>query len=266
MAQSLLHPLDVMRTRTQAKSIGLGGRSVSVLSFGFAPQVLLSGPAGAVQFTVTDACRSQLERLVPGISPAFIQLVSAAIGTALAACVRVPQEVLKQGCMAELYPNAYAALMTIWSVGGLGGFYRGARETLVRDVLWNSLSFTFFRILAERECRGSSARRQYVHGILAGSIAALLTHPLDVLKTRVMTSSGDVDVNTSILFRLVALVKTEGPFILLKGIVPRLLYLGPLASLVLATNEVIAAWILASKKHHQLRHTDPTAPLHSARL
>lgn len=266
VAQSVLHPLDVVRTRTQAKSIGSGGRSVSVLSFGLAPQMLLSGPAGALQFTATDTCRSQLEILAPGLSPAFIQLISAAIGTALAASVRVPQEVLKQGCMAELYPNAYHALVTIWSGGGLGGFYRGARETLVRDVLWNSLSFAFFRILAERDGPDSSARRQYMHGIIAGSTAALLTHPLDVLKTRVMTSSADVDATASIFFRLVALVKAEGPLILFKGIVPRLLYLGPLASLVLATNEVIAAWILASKKHHTLRYADARAPSHTARL
>jgi hypothetical protein len=36
--------------------------------------------------------------------------------------------------------------------------------------------------------------------------------------------------------------------VLLSGLVPRLLYLGPLASLVLATNEVIASILIAGRK------------------
>lgn len=230
-AQTVLHPLDVMRTRVQAKTEM--SQAWDVMLYGLAPQILLSAPAGALQFAMTDVVRVRLEGDCGVVGRALVQLVAAAVGTTVAAVVRVPQEVLKQTCMAEIYPNALVALMTIARNGGL---YRGAVETLARDVAWNSLSFAFFRVLAE-----TNKRSTYFNGVAAGATAALVTHPLDVLKTRVMTSTGHRDTMLAALARL---VHDEGPRVLLKGLVPRLLYLGPLASLVLATNEVIAAWIL----------------------
>ena len=57
VAQSLLHPLDVVRTRTQAKSMGSSTLRES-LAFGLIPQVALSAPAGAVQFSAVKQARS----------------------------------------------------------------------------------------------------------------------------------------------------------------------------------------------------------------
>lgn len=260
VAQSLLHPLDVVRTRTQA--VGVPSRGPGVITYGLAPQVLLSGPAGAVQFLAADGIRNELTQRLPEVSEsalgrAMIQMVAAACGTALAASVRVPQELIKQGCMAELYPNAAVAVSEIWKRGGLFAFYKGARSTMIRDVLWNSLSFTFFRMLSEGKKDGQQqgASAQYVNGILAGSLAALLTHPLDVLKTRVMTSRGAV--STSSLFsQLSSMVSKEGPGVLLKGILPRLFYLGPLASLVFATNEIILSQMRKNYESVPLSSTD----------
>jgi len=110
-AQTILHPLDVVRTRTQAKSRG-DSTLLEALPFGLAPQVLLAAPAGSVQFAAVKAFRGQLEQRLPAgfkESPGgrFItQLLAAAGGAACAGVIRVPQEVLKQGCMAELHLSA----------------------------------------------------------------------------------------------------------------------------------------------------------------
>ena len=60
-----------------------------------------------------------------------------------------------------------------------------------------------------------------------------------------MTSAGTVEGGLFDVLR--GLVDAEGWPVLLKGLVPRLLYLGPLASLVLATNEVIAGLLISSR-------------------
>ena len=60
-----------------------------------------------------------------------------------------------------------------------------------------------------------------------------------------MTSSGDLTVG--LFAQLAGLVEAEGWQVLLSGLVPRLLYLGPLASLVLATNEVIAGALVKAR-------------------
>ncbi|KAH8062286.1 hypothetical protein JL722_3201 [Aureococcus anophagefferens] len=220
VAQTILHPLDVVRTRTQAVSMGTSSLAES-LSFGLIPQVGLSAPAGAIQFTAVRKARKALENALPD-----------------------DFEVMKQGCMVELYPNALVAFSTILAEKGLAGFYKGAVATITRDVMWNSLSFSIFRLLLDY-ANTSNPKAQYSLGIAEGWLAALATHPFDVAKTRVMTSSGDLTVG--LFAQLAGLVEAEGWQVLLSGLVPRLLYLGPLASLVLATNEVIAGALVKAR-------------------
>ena len=148
--------------------------------------------------------------------------------------------------MAEMYPNAIDAVQTISQEKGVAGFYKGAVATISRDVAWNSLSFALFRVFLEAFAV-QSAQLNYALGIVAGCLAACATHPIDVIKTRIMTSSGDA-ASVGIVEGLRTLVDEEGPGVLLSGLVPRLLYLGPLASLVLATNEVIASILIAGRK------------------
>ena len=249
VAQTILHPLDVVRTRTQAKSLGTSTLRES-LFFGMIPQVMLSAPAGAVQFSAVRFCRKKVESVLPEEFVAsqqgrfFTQLFAAAGGASCAGLIRIPQEVVKQGCMVELYPHAFAAVTTIAKTKGLAGFYKGAVATLSRDVLWNSLSFSIFRLLLDI-IRSKDPQVQYVLGIVAGCSAACATHPLDVAKTRVMTSQAAV--KGSLLDQLANLVKDEGWPVLFSGLAPRLFYLGPLASLVLATNEVIAAILIKAR-------------------
>ncbi|KAJ1444860.1 hypothetical protein M885DRAFT_345856 [Pelagophyceae sp. CCMP2097] len=97
LAQTVLHPLDVLRTRTQAKDVVGGVFSPAALLYGLVPQVALSAPAGALQFVTIGLVLSAIDKkLGPAArSSVLAQLSAAAIGTALAAVVRVPQELLK---------------------------------------------------------------------------------------------------------------------------------------------------------------------------
>lgn len=106
VAQTLLHPLDTLRTRAQAKKRGdLPGASAGggvppaeplarTLCRGLLPQVLLAGPAGALQFATLEYARGLLTGAVP--SPAAVNLLAAACGALAASIVRVPQENVKQ--------------------------------------------------------------------------------------------------------------------------------------------------------------------------
>jgi len=142
--------------------------------------------------------------------------------------------------MAGRYADAGEAAIALWKLGGVKAFYKGAASTILRDVLWNAISFAIFQILA----RHASQEKQtsgWGRGVASGALAALFTHPLDVIKTRTMTGDG---VSASILAQLRGIVDEEGLGVLAKGLAPRLLYLGPLASLILATNELVARKII----------------------
>lgn len=100
VAQTVLHPLDTLRTRAQAKKRGDVGAAAAAeplartLARGILPQVLLAGPAGALQFAMLEYARGQLSGVLP--STAAVNLLSAACGALAASVVRVPQENLKQ--------------------------------------------------------------------------------------------------------------------------------------------------------------------------
>ena len=154
VAQTILHPLDVIRTRSQTKN-PIEATLLEALPFGLAPQMLLSVPAGSIQFAMVKYWRTQIEAAFgdrctsTAAGRFFTQLFAAAGGAACAGSVRIPQEVVKQGCMAEMYPNAINAVQTIAEEKGVAGFYKGAvgnfpctpclaGETTIEDSATNS--------------------------------------------------------------------------------------------------------------------------------
>ena len=121
---------------------------------GIGPMLLLQGPAGALQFGTLEAANRALRRTKWGGAPAIRHLVSGAAGALVASCVRVPQEVLKQGVQAGLYDDFGAAVRAVWAgpmlrpAAGLGGrLFKGYTATVARDVPWNALSYLFFMTL-----------------------------------------------------------------------------------------------------------------------
>merc|ERR1712070_954848 len=102
-AQTLLHPIDVARTRLQAKGVKM---TLSPKTFvkGVAPQFVLAFPAGATQFACYEFAKEKFKSL--GVNGAPAEVLCGAIGALGASVIRVPQEVLKQRVQADIYPNA----------------------------------------------------------------------------------------------------------------------------------------------------------------
>jgi solute carrier family 25 S-adenosylmethionine transporter 26 len=67
------------------------------------------------------------------------------------------------------------------------------------------------------------ARYAAICGSLAGGIAAALTTPLDVAKTRIMLGSGDYSSN--FVKTMVRIAKEEGGKTLFRGVVPRVTWI-----------------------------------------
>jgi hypothetical protein len=97
--------------------------------------------------------------------------------------------------------------------------------------------------------RDSSASEDLLLGALGGSAAAILTQPLDVAKTRIMIQkAGGVMKYRGVFSTVLLLLKEEGPAVLFTGIVTRIVYLAPFASLVFAANEFIKRLLLKSRQ------------------
>lgn len=243
-AQTLLHPIDVMRTRLQAKNVKADLSPQTFLK-GFTPQFTLAIPAGALQFAAYEFAKEQFDKLK--IKGALKEVLSGATGALGASVIRVPQEVLKQRIQADIYPNVISGFKTLMSTEGPKGLYKGYFATISRDVPWNALSFMFFgqakNVFKEATGRAPDTQENLALGALSGMTAAVIMTPVDVVKTRLMTggaSGGIVDTFNAIL-------KDEGAGVLMKGVVPRVAFLAPLAAMTLSFYEYFGKRIISSK-------------------
>lgn len=246
VAQTFLHPIDVIRTRLQAKGVSMTMNAETFLK-GVAPQFLLAFPAGATQFAAFEFSKERFA--AAGLKGSFAELSCGAIGALAASIVRVPQEVIKQRVQADIYPNALAGTIKLMSTEGISGFYKGYFATISRDVPWNALSFMFFaqakKLYTHLTGNAPDGQQNLMLGAVSGMAAAVIMTPIDVVKTRLMTggaSGGIVGVMKSI-------IADEGAATLMKGVLPRIAFLAPLAALTLSLYEIFGKMLVSGRLH-----------------
>ena len=166
-------------------------------------------------------------------------MAAASIGEVAACAVRVPTEVVKQRAQAVQAPSSLAALQSIWRLrkpsGALGGvgmigvwreLYRGWGITVMREVPFTVIQFPLWEAMKEwrRRTEGRDSTTGWESGIfgsLAGAVAAGITTPLDVLKTRMMLARE----KQAILPLLKSILRESGPRAFFAGIGPRILWI-----------------------------------------
>jgi len=234
VAQTCLHPIDVARTRLQAKGVTMTF-SPGIFVKGIMPQFVLAFPAGALQFACYEWAKDKFEQAK--MTGALPEMLCGAIGALGASIVRVPQEVLKQRVQADIYPNAFKGAQMLLQADGPMGFYKGYFATISRDVPWNALSFMFFgqakNAFAKLQGRAPNNEENLLLGALSGMAAAIIMTPVDVVKTRLMTGGAEGGIAGT----FAAILKDEGAATLMKGVVPRVMFLAPLAALTLSLYE-----------------------------
>ncbi|KAI2467652.1 mitochondrial carrier [Annulohypoxylon bovei var. microspora] len=181
-------------------------------------------------------------------------MLAASLGEVAACAVRVPTEVVKQRAQAGLHGGSSAAalgaILTRFPAIGLTGvwreLYRGWGITVMREVPFTVIQFPLWEALkgwgrrrklggvtsSERiSVSGSgsvkggavevSAGESALYGSVSGAVAAGVTTPLDVLKTRVMLSKEREKVFTV----LKDLLRNHGVRPFFAGIGPRVMWI-----------------------------------------
>ncbi|KAL1527788.1 hypothetical protein AB1Y20_009172 [Prymnesium parvum] len=244
VAQTCLHPIDVLRTRLQAKGLKMQFTANTFLK-GVAPQFFLAFPAGALQFAAYEWAKARFAEMK--VVGAGAEISCGAIGALAASVIRVPQEVIKQRCQADIYPNAAKGFQLLLSTEGPAGFYKGYLATISRDVPWNALSFMFFAqaktLFKKATGETPTAGQNLALGAVAGMAAAVIMTPVDVVKTRLMTGSA----SGGIISVMQGIVRDEGAATLMKGVLPRVAFLAPLAALTLGLYDSFAKTLVSQR-------------------
>jgi solute carrier family 25 (mitochondrial S-adenosylmethionine transporter), member 26 len=238
-----LYPLDTLKTRLQSPSGFLASGGFKGIYSGVGSAIIGSAPGAALFFCTYEYTKSFLStrhpvrdastRMVVDWTAPAEHMIAASLGEIAACAVRVPTEVVKQRAQAGQYPSSLSALSGILSQHrtiGISGvwmeLYRGWSVTIMREVpftviqfpLWESMKAYRQRISGKDK---SSGIESAFFGSVAGAIAAGLTTPLDVLKTRMMLAKK----KTALVPLLKQIWRESGPRAFFAGIGPRVVWI-----------------------------------------
>lgn len=203
LVRASLQPLDTCKTRLQASRVSVspsalrsvllppGAGGIRGLYRGVVPGILGIVPAAAVYMLTFQSLKSRLSKRFPRRRNDAVIIASAAVGDVLASLVRVPCEVLKQRLQIGVYDNVAHAMRTVLAKRQLPRLYTGLSAQLLRDVPYAAAEFVVYENLkarfAERAQRELTKVDSLFVGAAAGACAAIISNPMDVVKTRLMT-------------------------------------------------------------------------------
>ncbi|KAJ6398053.1 hypothetical protein OIU77_018960 [Salix suchowensis] len=230
VVETALYPIDTIKTRLQAARGG-GKIMLKGLYSGLAGNLAGVLPASALFVGVYEPTKQKLLKMFPENLSAVAHLTAGAVGGIAASFIRVPTEVVKQRMQTGQFTSAPDAVRLIVSKEGFKGFYAGYGSFLLRDLPFDAIQFCIYeqlrigyRVAAQRELNDPE---NAVIGAFAGALTGAITTPLDVIKTRLMVQgSASANQYKGIIDCVSTVVREEGPTALLKGIGPRVLWIG----------------------------------------
>jgi len=269
IATTCIYPLDITKTKLQSN---VGARISPLTMFtriatnegirglyrGYAPNVLLVIPEKAIKITANDAFRKLFRDARPMRDlPLHLEMAAGGLAGLCQVVATNPMELLKiQGAtmndkvLSGEIP-AKIPYSTLLRTLGLTGLYCGVLSTLARDVPFSMIYFSLYAqskdyLMRQQTTDQYSNVLPFIAGAIAGTTAAAITTPIDVIKTRVHRAARPQRIDFAQFWRreidMIATtyhstVTREGYRALLKGIVPRCLIISPLFAITMTAYE-----------------------------
>lgn len=258
-----MFPVDTIKTRMQIlgpcpiKSVSLSHALRSILKTegpsglyrGIGAMGLGAGPAHAVYFSIYEIFKKSLSGGNPNNSAAHA--ISGVFATVASDAVFTPMDMVKQRLQlsSSPYKGVLDCVTRVLREEGFKAFYASYRTTVLMNAPFTAVHFSTYeaakRGLMEVSPDSADDNRVVVHataGAAAGALAALLTTPLDVVKTQLQCQGicgCDRYSSGSIRDVLRTIVKKDGYRGLMRGWIPRMLFHAPAAAICWSTYE---AW------------------------
>lgn len=240
-----MYPVDTIKTRIQVSRSSaavqlspLGAISAAVrqgtLYRGAAFSLLGQLPYGMLTFGLYETLRTAFNRRFPRL-PQWAQIILAAsAGDGIGSLWLTPSEVVKSKTQAGLYASPVAAVRATAKQGSRF-FYQGYPAAIARDIPFRAIQLTLYErfrswYVSRRPGGGTTLApwENLLIGAMSGTLTAMATTPLDVVRTRMMSqTSGPQALYKNALDCAVKTVSREGPTALFKGLAPRCVLLGP---------------------------------------
>lgn len=229
----VLFPIDTIKTRLQSERGFIRSGGFRGIYKGLAPAAAGSAPTAALFFCTYDGLKSHLGQLATKSQQPYVHMASAACAEIVACLIRVPVEIAKQRRQAlsiKYNTSSVGILYNALKTEGIRrGLYRGFGTTIMREVPFSFIQFPLWEYfkLHWTSFTGTALTPVSVAicGAIAGGIAAGLTTPLDVVKTRVMLADKSEAQQSNAYRILRGIYRERGIRGIFAGFVPRVLWI-----------------------------------------
>lgn len=225
LSRGLTYPFDTIKTLVQASNNKEPSNDSRLKYFrGIIPTVVAAIPSNALFFLVYNTLTTlELEISNCNNTPTDIgqlkiltKLIISTIATLPQNAVKIPAELLKQRAQTQQDLSFIQLVKQAYDNGGTFGFYRGGEAQLLREIPYNAIqmisyaylnpilqkidirsvmsSFDSFHLLQNSEY---SPIISGVAGLISASIAAVMTQPFDVIKTKLMTNIDTISAHNA---------------------------------------------------------------------
>lgn len=256
-----MFPVDTVKTHMQAlgscpiKSVSVREALRSILKSegpkglyrGIGAMGLGAGPAHAVYFSFYEFCKKSLSGGNPNNAAAHA--ASGVFATVASDAVFTPMDMVKQRLQLanSPYKGVWDCVGRVMREDGIKAFYASYRTTVLMNAPFTAVHFSTYeavkRALMEVSPESASDERLVVHataGAAAGALAAVVTTPLDVVKTQLQCQGVcgcDRFKSDSIGDVIKTIVEKDGYKGLIRGWIPRMLFHAPAAAICWSTYE-----------------------------
>ncbi|XP_058119434.1 S-adenosylmethionine mitochondrial carrier protein homolog [Anopheles ziemanni] len=230
----VLFPIDTIKTRLQSERGFVASGGFRGVYKGLAPTAAGSAPTSALFFCTYESMKAHLRQYATPAQLPYVHMASAAAAEIVACLIRVPIEIAKQRRQALLHKGNTSSLEILYGAlrkeGLRKGLYRGFGTTVMRDVPFSLIQFPLWEYFKQQwpEVTGTALTPLSVAlcGAISGGIAAGLTTPLDVAKTRIMLAEQGESMRMGGMGRILrGIYRDRGIRGVFAGFVPRVTWI-----------------------------------------
>jgi solute carrier family 25 S-adenosylmethionine transporter 26 len=256
----IMFPIDTIKIIQQTSALSqnmwttctttIATKGLSALYQGFIPYLISEGLAGALKLVTFEYTQRYSAQHIPSKYHMPSRFLFAAMAMWLCSFIVVPSEVLKTKLQAGLSSSGILPTIAhIWRENGWRGFFVGYLATLMRDIPYTMLELGIYENVKQwltgyqplhKELRKHWPITATIHEVFAaafvGGVAASLTTPLDVVKTRLMTTHAKAS-HLSPLPVLLFMIRDEGWPAVFVGVWARVVWLVPMTMIYLCVYE-----------------------------
>ncbi|XP_069572178.1 mitochondrial glutathione transporter SLC25A39 [Brachyistius frenatus] len=217
---------------------------------GLPPTLIMAVPATVIYFTCYDQLRDFL-RFGVGLQGSHVPLVAGGLARLGAVTVISPLELVRTKMQSRRlsYGELRVCIRSAVARDGLLSLWRGWGPTVLRDVPFSAFYWFNYELVKVQLCEQAGAPQanfsiSFTAGAISGAIAAILTLPFDVVKTRRQIQLGEMDSlgvplkKTTSTWHIMKEIWAESGYRgLFAGFMPRVIKVAPACAVMISSYE-----------------------------